>query len=88
MKTIVFLTLVVLAIASTPGDGILGCTGNQSPFQLLDSEPVLAAEVPNGRKYTYGKNWSYSDYDGRKFYVVSIKGTAFEMGEAYGTLLK
>lgn len=28
------------------------------------------------------------DYDGRKFYVVSIKGTAFEMGEAYGTLLK
>lgn len=28
------------------------------------------------------------DYDGRKFYVVSIKGTAFQMGEAYGTLLK
>jgi hypothetical protein len=28
------------------------------------------------------------DYDGRKFYVVSVKGTAFEMGEAYGTLLK
>jgi hypothetical protein len=30
----------------------------------------------------------YSDYDGRKFYVVSIKGTAEEMGVAYGTLLK
>lgn len=37
--------------------------------------------MANGRKYTY-------DYDGRKFYVVSIKGTAFQMGEAYGTLLK
>ena len=28
------------------------------------------------------------DYDGRKFLIVSIKGSAFEMGEAYGTLLK
>ena len=28
------------------------------------------------------------DYDGRKFYIVSIKGTAYEMGLAYGTLLK
>ena len=28
------------------------------------------------------------DYDGRKFYVVSIRGSAYEMGEAYGTLLK
>lgn len=32
--------------------------------------------------------YPYEDYDGRKFYVVSIKGTAFQMGEAYGTLLK
>ena len=28
------------------------------------------------------------DYDGRKFYIVSVKGSAYEMGEAYGTLLK
>jgi len=33
----------------------------------------LVAKVPNGKKYTI-------DYDGRKFYIVSIKGTAFEMG--------
>ena len=28
------------------------------------------------------------DYDGRKFYIVSVKGTAYDMGLAYGTLLK
>ena len=55
MKTIILLSLVFLAFASTPGDGLLGCTGNQSPFPLIDHEPTLVAEVANGRKYTYGK---------------------------------
>lgn len=43
MRTIVFLALVLVAIASVPGDGIDGCTGNQSPFQLIDHEPTLVA---------------------------------------------
>jgi hypothetical protein len=30
----------------------------------------------------------YSDYDGRKFYIVSIRGTAEEMGYAYGKLMR
>lgn len=30
----------------------------------------------------------YSDYDGRKFYIGSFKGNAYEMGLAYGTLFK
>lgn len=56
---------------------------------MIDHEPTLVAEVKNGRKYTYGiKYLIILDYDSRKFYVVSIKGTAFEMGEAYGLLLK
>ncbi len=28
------------------------------------------------------------DYDGRKFYIASLKGNAYEMGLAYGTLFK
>lgn len=28
------------------------------------------------------------DYDGRKFYIVSVRGTAYQMGLAYGKLLK
>ena len=28
------------------------------------------------------------DYDGSKFYIVSVKGSAYDMGYAYGTLLK
>ena len=28
------------------------------------------------------------DYDGRKFYIGSFKGNAYEMGLAYGTLFK
>jgi uncharacterized protein VirK/YbjX len=29
-----------------------------------------------------------SDYDGRKFYIGSFKGNAYEMGLAYGKLFK
>jgi hypothetical protein len=28
------------------------------------------------------------DYDGRKFYIGSFKGTAYQMGLAYGQLFK
>ncbi len=50
----VALFLVCVASAAVPGDGIPGCTGHESPFELIDHEPSLVAEVPNGRKYTYG----------------------------------
>lgn len=38
MKPIILLLTLVLIITckSTPGDGIVGCTGNQSPFELID----------------------------------------------------
>lgn len=58
MKTlVVFLIFTVLALSAVPGDGIGGCTGNESPFELVDHEPTLVAEVANGRKYTYGKKY-------------------------------
>lgn len=41
MKVIILLTLIVLALASTPGDGIPGCTGHESPFELIDEKPTL-----------------------------------------------
>ena len=41
----------------------------------------MVETVLNGKKFTV-------DYDGRKFYIVSIKGTAEEMGYAYGRLMK
>lgn len=48
---------------------------------LVDSPPKLEGEVKNGRLYSY-------DYDGRAFLVASVRGTAYEMGLAYGQLLK
>ena len=54
MKTLVILGLLAIAFASVPGDGIEGCTGHESTFELIDHEPNLVAEVENGRKYTYG----------------------------------
>jgi len=35
----------------------------------------------NGKKYGI-------DYDGRDFLIVNVKGSAYEMGYAYGSLLK
>jgi hypothetical protein len=33
-------------------------------------------------------NYLNLDYDGRKFYIASLKGNAYQMGVAYGTLFK
>jgi hypothetical protein len=34
------------------------------------------------------RDFIYLDYDGRKFYIASLRGNAYEMGLAYGTLFK
>lgn len=74
MKIVLLALLLAIGIVQCiPGDGIEGCDGHESRFTLSEQLPQLVASVPNGKKYTY-------DYDGRKFYVVSVKGTAFEMG--------
>jgi len=60
---------------------IEGCTGQAIDFPLIDDEPDLVETTINGKKFTV-------DYDGRKFYIVSIRGTAEEMGYAYGKLMR
>lgn len=62
--------VISAVIASQAGDGILGCTGHESKFTLSDQQPHLEQHIKNGKKYTY-------NYDSRKFYVVSVRGTAF-----------
>ena len=57
MKSLVLFGLIAAVLATVPGDGIDGCTGTASTFELIDHPPTLVAEVPNGRKYTYGKFW-------------------------------
>jgi len=90
MKEILLGLILILSFVSctVPGDGIEGCTGNQNPFELITQDPELVKEVPNGKKFTIGINFIYLDYDGRKFYIASLKGNAYEMGLAYGTLFK
>ncbi len=56
MKLVLALLVIfALAAASVPGDGIEGCTGNENPFKLIDTEPTLVAQTPNGKKFTIGK---------------------------------
>ena len=55
MKALFFVILLVAVFADVPGDGYEGCDGHASRFQLGEQEPLLAASVPNGKKYTYGK---------------------------------
>lgn len=54
MRTLLLAFLLIAIFAQVPGDGIEGCDGHESRFQLGDQEPVLAATVPNGKKFTYG----------------------------------
>jgi hypothetical protein len=57
MRALYLTLLLAVVIAAPPGDGIEGCDGHESRFQLSDQEPVLEATVPNGKKYTYGTNF-------------------------------
>jgi hypothetical protein len=54
MRAYLFAIFLIAVMAAIPGDGIEGCDGHESRFQLTDQLPVLAASVPNGKKYTYG----------------------------------
>lgn len=77
---IVFLALLGLILCNTPGDGIQGCTGHQNPFELITDEPNLVGQVPHGKKFTIGNIFilfEFIDYDGRKFYIGSFKGSAY-----------
>lgn len=54
MRALLLAFLLLAVLASVPGDGIEGCDGHESRFQLGEQEPLLAATVANGKKFTYG----------------------------------
>ena len=55
MKLLLLLIVPLVLAISIPGDGIEGCTGHESQFELGEQSPELVATVPNGKKYTLGK---------------------------------
>jgi len=52
---------------------------------ILNEQPKLLAQVPNGQKFLIGDlNFTERDI----LYIANLKGTPYEMGEAYGQLFK
>jgi hypothetical protein len=54
MKAPLLAIFLIAIVAAIPGDGVEGCDGHESRFELMDQLPSLEASVPNGKKYTYG----------------------------------
>lgn len=54
MRALLLAFLLIAVLASVPGDGIEGCDGHESRFQLSEQEPRLESSVANGKKFTYG----------------------------------
>lgn len=75
MKVIALTCLVVLAFS---------CDLVKNSLPLVDQTPQLVKEVANGQKYIIGDP---TDPKGDYLYIVNVKGTAHEMGKAYGELM-
>ncbi len=75
MKSAVFILLLTL---------VFSCDLVKNTLPLIDQEPKLIKEVPNGQKFIIGDP---SDPKGSYLYIVNVKGTAREMGKAYGQLM-
>lgn len=71
------LCLLVLAAA------VLSCDLVKNELPLIDQEPRLLKEVPNGQKFLIGDP---RDLKGNYLYIANLKGTPYEMGKAYGQL--
>lgn len=54
-----------------------GCSGKKNLSPVLDIEPKLLKTVKNGQK------WIMQN-DTNVVYIAKIKGSAYEMGKAYG----
>jgi hypothetical protein len=78
MKLAIFLALTLFTLTLANPDG---CNGTVNENPIITDDPSLVATVENGKKFTV-------DYDGRKLYVLVLNGTAYEMGLAYGQLMK
>ena len=69
---------ILLVVLAT----VLGCNMVQNTLPLVDQQPKLLLEVPNGKKYLVGDAVKNGNY----LYIANIKGTPYEMGVAYGKL--
>lgn len=78
MKSTAIILLSILSFALT-------CDLNPNKLPLIEGEPKLIAQVPNGEKYIIG---DLNDPLGNYLYVARMKGTAYEMGKAFGQLFK
>lgn len=59
------------------------CDLVKNDLPLVDQEPRLVKEVPNGQKFIIGDP---SDLKGNYLYIANLRGTPYEMGKAYGQL--
>lgn len=82
MKFILILLLTLYVVSAAPKyPQYEGCTGTPNEEPLITDEPKLVKKVDNGQKYVI-------PYDGRYFYILNVTGNAYEMGYAYGALMK
>lgn len=63
--------------------GASSCDITRNNLTLVDDEPTLVKEVPNGQKYIIGDP---TNFKGSFLYIANLKGTPYEMGKAYGQL--
>lgn len=76
--TVLLLLLLLVAVALSAN-----CELNPNNLTLIDDQPTLVKEVPNGQKFIIGNS---SDFKGSFLYIANLKGTHYEMGKAYGEL--
>ena len=75
-KTLAIFLLIAVALA---------CDLNPNKMPLIQGEAKLISRVDNGEKYLIG---DLKDPQGNYLYVARMKGTAYEMGKAFGQLFK
>lgn len=63
----------------------LACDYTPNTMPLIYAQPQLIERVPNGERYMIG---DLEDPHKNYLYVARLKGTAYEMGKAYGQLFK
>lgn len=70
--------LVATAAAQTPG-----CEGTPNKHPVYEDEPTMVASVANGVRYVTGPADQLP-----RLPVIHVYGTPYEMGQAYGALMK
>lgn len=64
---------------------VFGVEIKRNTKDLIFQKPKLIAQVPNGQKLLIG---DLNDPEKNILYLANLKGTPFQMGEAYGKLFK